>query len=114
MSPRNSKAYRAICFKDTGAFTPAANAAAKRRNWHKADMPTLSAICPLSGVKQTSAGDWLQSPFMSTRPRRLNAESSTGRSALAFHPLPAVGREPLLWQETALVVHLARALDPIA
>src|SRR5258708_19555149 len=33
---------------------------------------------------------------------------------LAFHPLPAVGREPLLRQETALVVHFARALDPIA
>src|SRR5215471_13263933 len=97
----------------TDAFTPAANAAAKRRNWHKADMPTLFAICPLSGVKQTSAGDWLQSPFMSTRPRRLNAESSTGRSALAFDPLPAVGREPLLRQETAFVVHFARARDVV-
>src|SRR5262245_66673022 len=88
----------------TGAFTLAANAAAKRRNWHKADMPTVSAICPLSGVKQTSAGDWLQSPFMSTRPRRPDTESSTGRSALAFHTLQAIGRELMLWQTSALLV----------
>src|SRR5262249_25554974 len=30
--------------------------------------PEMSAICPLSGVKRTSAGDCRQSPFMSTRP----------------------------------------------
>src|SRR5438105_5433867 len=103
--------------------SPAASAAAPMvtcATVPNANEDGITGSAPVSSIASRAAAGWSTARhsvastsfgFGAVIPGAPLAPRSLGCPTLFLHPLPAVGSQPLLRQEAALVVHLARAGD---